>query len=178
MKKIFCAILILSVVWVSNGFCQGAAAPAQGIPPPPSVPTASPIISEEPPKAKTALGYKSDILDGFYEEVVYLSEDRRDPFSPYQPHINLGPVSITHPLQRFALEQLKIIGIIWNTSHPKALILDPAGTSYVVLENDRIGNSNGYVAKIREGEIVVVEEHMDTGGNKAYLTKLLLFKKN
>lgn len=154
---------------------------------PPPVPAAAPgglpggvLPGQSPPPLAMpglAAGYKSEILQGFYEEYVFKLDDRRDPFSPYSPKVNFSPVPITHPLQRFDLASLRVIGIIWNNTSPKALILDPQNNSYVVVENDRIGNTNGYVAKIREGEIVIVEEHMDVTGNKAYLTKLMPFQK-
>lgn len=126
--------------------------------------------------ARAGLGYKSELLDGFYEDFVYEPTGKRDPFSIYVPKSFLaGP--ITSPLQKYALEELKLVAIVWNVKKPKAMVIDPTGASYIVIENDKIGKSDGYVAKIREGEIVVIEVHADLDGNKAYLTKTMLLRK-
>ena len=77
------------------------------------------------------------------------------------------------PLQRFDLEQLKLVGIIWDVTAPKAMILDPAGKGYVVKVNERIGRNNGYIARIREGEIIVVESTTGLDGKLVYVTKLM-----
>ncbi len=138
--------------------------------------TANPTAAPLPAVNKAALGYKGEILDGFYEDFIYDPTDKRDPFSPYTSKSLLGS-AITSPLQKFALDELKLIAIVWNVKSPKAMVLDPTGSSYIVLENDKIGKSDGYIAKIREGEVVIIETHLDLEGNKAYLTKSMFLKK-
>ena len=49
------------------------------------------------------------------------------------------------------------MGIIWDTEEPRALIMDPNNQSHVVRKNDRIGLYKGYLAEIREGEIIIAE---------------------
>ncbi|MEO0335779.1 MAG: pilus assembly protein PilP, partial [Pseudomonadota bacterium] len=61
------------------------------------------------------------------------------------------------PLQRFDLDQLNLLGIIWDISDPKAMFKDPNGEIHIVGLEERIGRKNGYIAVIREGEVVVVE---------------------
>ena len=77
------------------------------------------------------------------------------------------------PLQKFALSQLKVVGIIWDVGKPKALIEDPAGKSHIVIENTKMGPDMGYVAAIREGEVIVVEPLISPEGRKSYQTKIL-----
>jgi type IV pilus assembly protein PilP len=51
----------------------------------------------------------------------------------------------------------KLVGILWDVHDPKAMVRSPRGKVFLVRKKTRIGNSNGYVAAIREGEIVVIE---------------------
>ncbi len=103
-----------------------------------------------------------NIFSGLFDSFDYEPRGRRDPFSqtyvsrtqePEQPD-GYGPLL---PLQRFKLEDLRLTGILWNVSNPKAILKDPTGNIHVVTLNSKIGTRNGYVAAIREGEIVVVE---------------------
>lgn len=89
---------------------------------------------------------------------------KRDPF------ISLRQVKVTDiseinqvflgphlPLERFAVDQFKLIGVIWDTDEPRALIMDPNNKSHIVKKNDRIGPHKGYLAEIREGEVIIAE---------------------
>lgn len=121
----------------------------------------------EPPKPV-------DLLEGIIEKFTYDPVNKRDPFLPFSPpkkaeNPDFGPVL---PLQRFDLEQLQIVGIIWDVAEPKALVVDPQGNTTIVTMNERIGRNNGYVAAIREGEVVIVEA-FDNAGNISYRTKVL-----
>lgn len=115
-----------------------------------------------------------DLLVGIIEDFNYMPQGKRDPFQPIESlrfsGDLLGP---TFPLQKFDLDQLRLIGIIWNVRMPKAMILDPAGKGYIVKLKERIGRNNGYIARIREGEIVVVESIMDTDGRFKYTSKII-----
>lgn len=98
---------------------------------------------------------------------VYDPEQRRDPFKEFAPKINtvinkeatdegsvMGPLA---PLQRYSLDELNLAGIIWGVNEPKAMFLDPKGQTYIVGKDERIGHKNGYIAEIREGEVVIIE---------------------
>jgi type IV pilus assembly protein PilP len=102
---------------------------------------------------KSSLGVS---LDPF----VYEQRGRRDPFvrpeddRPVAPGQLHGPLL---PLQRYELAQLTLIGVIWDVRRPRAMLKDADGNTHIVGPNAKIGPRNGYVAVIREGEIVVVE---------------------
>ena len=66
----------------------------------------------------------------------------------------LGPYL---PLERFGVDQYQLMGIIWDTDDPRALIMDPNNQSHVIRKNDRIGLRKGYLAEIREGKIIIAE---------------------
>lgn len=103
-------------------------------------------------------------------------EGRRNPFKPttlvtpgvYSDQI-LGPAT---PLERYELDELKLLGILWDVKSPRAMFLDPNNEVHTVAKDDRIGRRRGYVAVIREGEVVVVET-TTFGGESVYSTRVL-----
>lgn len=115
-------------------------------------------------------------LEGFFEDTGYNPTGRRDPFVPYlSTTIKVGQAQDVplEPLQKFALSELKLVGIIWDVGKPKALMVDPGGRSHIIIENTKLGQEMGYVAAIREGEIIVVEQLMNAEGRKIFQTKVL-----
>jgi len=117
---------------------------------------------------------KKNPLSDIIEDYNYNARDKRDPFQPFEHPKGVGGiVGPLWPLQAFDLDQLHLVGIIWDVKSPKAMITDPTGKGYVVRVNERIGRNNGYIARIREGEIVVVESITNLEGKLSYTTKLL-----
>ena len=118
-----------------------------------------------------------DILAGIIEDYTYNPASKRDPFLPYESIAPVGDggsmLGPLFPLQRFDIDQLKLVGVIWDVKNPKAMILDPSGTGYVVRVNERIGRNSGYIARIRESELVIVETFKGSDGNVSYTTKLM-----
>ena len=100
------------------------------------------------------------VLSGILDPFEYDPRGRRDPFvqpiedAPVAPGADHGPLL---PLQKFELTQVRLIGIIWDVRRPKAMIKDPDGNTHIVSTYTKIGGRHGYIASIREGEIVVVE---------------------
>ena len=88
---------------------------------------------------------------------------KRDPFKPYKSVLNGKDGDQSDPLLRFELDQLKVVGILWEVSRPRAMIQDPSGQIHVVIKNSKIGRNEGFVATIREGQIVVVETDYSSG---------------
>jgi type IV pilus assembly protein PilP len=105
-------------------------------------------------------------LSSLMQPYEYLDLGRKDPFQkpniekPLPPGAFHGPVL---PLQKYALAELQLIGIIWDVSRPRAMLKDPQGKVHILGPNAKIGNQNGYIAAIREGELVVVETSEDDG---------------
>lgn len=195
MKKftllISLALLIMATeLWAQNPAPQN---PIQNpIPPPAQVPAPQGAAEDfqipedaqqtdqtvQPPKVVNPLPPEmmDPLLEGFFEDVGYNPTDRRDPFLPYltpSQRLSQGPDVILEPLQKFALIQLKLIGIIWDVGKPKALVQDPAGVSHIIIENTKIGSEMGYVAAIREGEVIVVEQQISSEGKKSFQTKIM-----
>ena len=147
------------------------------------VPTEIPLEAQLPTQPAVMT---DPLLEGFFEDVQYNPTDKRDPFLPYLTAPGLtkqaggggvprpvAPTGPLEPLQAFAVAQLSVVGIIWDVGRPRALIVDPTGKSHIIGENAKVGQNSGYVAAIREGEIIVVEELYDQEGRKSFQTQIL-----
>lgn len=146
-----------------------------GTAPPPMEITPPPTAGDPGPSLNEPGGGLSSELESFLEPYIYDPKGRRDPFRPYVETKPLeegelaGPLL---PLQQFDLDQLTLVGIIWNVNDPKAMFVDPRKQVHVVRRDERIGRRNGYVAVIREGEVVVVEA-LNVNGDLMYSTRVL-----
>lgn len=126
------------------------------------------------PEAKT----KGNI-DLILESYNYDPTSRRDPFVPIKELVSTdlgmayGPRTQT---ENFDVSQFKLIGVIWNVNDPKAMFMDPNKKVHVLKKNQRIGRNQGYIAAIREGEVVVVETSFKSG-EPVYTAKVVKLSK-
>jgi len=114
-------------------------------------------------------------LEVFLEPYIYDAKDRRDPFEAYEVASASGPSASSTPLtplQRYPLDQLQLIGVMWDIKNPKAMFTDPNSKVHVIGRDEGIGNRNGYIEAIREGEVVVVEAVRSETGVE-YETKVI-----
>lgn len=134
-------------------------------------------VSEEIQQAVQNSGESLDAGTAFLEPYLYdTREGRRNPFKPTPlispgnySNVLIGPAT---PLERYELDELKLVGILWDVKSPRAMFLDPNNEVHQVTKDDRIGRRRGYVAVIREGEVVVVET-TTFGGENVYSTRVL-----
>ncbi len=116
------------------------------------------------------------VLQGLMDPFDYDPRGRKDPFMqpvldrPVAPGSGHGPLL---PLQRFEITQLRLIGILWDVKRPRAMIQDPENKVHTVGPYTKIGLRNGYIAVIREGEIVVVETTEDAGGRLTTMAQIM-----
>ncbi len=73
---------------------------------------------------------------------------------------------IRTPLQRYSLDQLKVVGIIAGGSMRKALLEDDVGKGYVVSPGDAVGSEGGIIASVQQDRIVIESSYVDVLGNK------------
>ena len=151
-------LVILSILYAEDNFTEESV---------------SALVLEDGLKSLELSPLVSDIIEKF----DYNPEGKRDPFEPY---IRPKPVQISRellgpllPLQRYSIDQLELVGIIWGGDKPMAMLVDASKKVYYVRENDKIGNNSGYVAKIREGELVVIEMLIDENGKANYVTRVM-----
>ena len=94
---------------------------------------------------------------------------RRDPFlSPFHvaPEQTVVAEEAKTPLQRFDLGQLKLVGVIWEASRPKALVEDSGGLGYIVEAGTLIGANGGVIRMIEPRRIVIEEYKTDFYGKR------------
>ena len=106
------------------------------------------------------------IVSALISPYTFSEDARKDPF--LHPEILQPPDSLPahgpfKPLQEFDISSLKVRAILWSVRQPRALVETPTGQTYTVSLGERLGNKNGYVALIREGEVVVVETEEVSG---------------
>lgn len=111
---------------------------------------------------------------------IYSERGRKDPFKkPSGVKIEISDLEkekvITSGLEGYDLGAFEVTAVLWNVKFPKALVKSPNDEVFVVEEGTKIGRNSGYVAKIREGEVVVIESSMPDGetGRKFYKTQVL-----
>lgn len=131
------------------------------------------LTDQAPPSSDSSSNLAE--LEGFLEPFIYDMVNRRDPFLAYAEFIPVegeGPARALTPAQRFALEELRLVGVMWDVRDPKAMFMDPDEEVLVLGRDESIGNRNGYIAAIREGEVVVVEA-IRKRGDIIYRTRVL-----
>jgi Tfp pilus assembly protein PilP len=99
----------------------------------------------------------------------YTIAGKRDPFLPPFSQSSEDSEATEEPktpLQRFDIGQLKLVGVIWETDEPRALIEDNSGLGYIVTRGTLIGSRGGTVKMIEPKRIVVEEYETDFFGKR------------
>lgn len=90
-------------------------------------------------------------------EFVYNPRGRRDPFTPLirrdvpAPSIQVTrrPEELRGPLERYELQQLRLIAVMVVSGAPRAMVAAPDGRSYTVRIDDYVGINGGRVKDIQ-----------------------------
>lgn len=172
-------ILLAQALNSREAHAQAAADPAAAPAAAPAAGAGETVSAAEAAKQLEALSDEL-FLQGMMDAFEYDPRGRRDPF--VQPILDRPvPMGAKHgpflALQRFDINTLKLVGIIWDVKRPRAMITDPAGKIHIVGPNAKIGPRNGYIAVIREGEIVVVETVEGEGGRLASSAQVIKLAK-
>lgn len=106
----------------------------------------------------------------------YTLTGKRDPFTP--PFLTVAPETadadeLKTPLQRFDLGQLKLVGVIWETDEPRALIEDSGGLGYIITRGTLIGSRGGVVKTIEPKRVIIEEYETDFFGKRQIQEKEL-----
>ncbi len=159
--------------------------------------TPVPPVSTEPPPAVLPTPQELDPTLKFLtsQEFVYDPTGRRDPFKPYiyvpkkfnsnivqrTPERSVIPSLLQSPDQgptetpeSFDITQMTVAAILWDVGDPKAMLEGPTKKLFMVHKHTKVGRNSGYVAAIREGEVVVVEVAPD---GKTPTTRVLVLQK-
>ena len=145
------------------------------------------VVQPEPRAAEQTEAVAPTISnqDGYF----YDPTGRRDPFKPYFSPIEPLPVVPTeldtskksevasdNVLLNFDLDKYRVVAILWQVRDPKVMIKDPDGKMHLMRKENKLGNNNGFIAEIREGEVVVVEPVTAESGVRSATTKILTLR--
>lgn len=157
LMRLFLLITVyFSLITVFTG-CQKEGAPPQPpaaevkkeAPKPEAVPIAGEAKKEEkaPPKA---------------DEV----KPQRNPFKTFIVKSTDRPPVVTPktPLQRYELEQLKLVAIIWGINSSIATLEAPDGKGYQIKKGDLVGSRDGRVKRIEKDRVIVEERFTEASG--------------
>ncbi len=176
MKPAVAALLALSLLAGCSDDPPAAVSPPPGVnPPPPASPAALAAPSASADAGRDAAPPpKFDIVESEFTE----SERSRDPFRSFLDVFkeeNKGAAKSQREvvLSQFAIDELKLIGIVTRAEPAKAMLVDPAGTGHVVQRGQFVGKPdivqaagrsgasyeiNWRVDRIRDGDIVLIRE--------------------
>lgn len=99
------------------------------------------------------------------DESSYNPIGKRDPFKSFlAEELAPGQQKALTPLQRFDIDQMSLIGIIWGISAPRAMVITPDGKGFVVQKGTLIGKNWGKVSRITQDEVIISEEFRDFEG--------------
>ena len=92
---------------------------------------------------------------------------KRDPFRSFVlDRLKELEQATKGPLEQFDLNQLTVLGVVWETERRRALVADPSGQAYVVSEGDPIGTNEGMVVRIDDNLMLVRETYVDHMGEQ------------
>jgi type IV pilus assembly protein PilP len=136
----------------------------------------APVATVAAPKALPVAELPPPKVD-YQEEDFAETERSRDPFRSYtdafiQKNERRSAQRQTVVLEQYALEDLKLVGIVTGIEPARAMLVDPTGQGHVIHRNDLIGRAervqggvgvtefeiNWRVERIRESDIVLVRE--------------------
>jgi type IV pilus assembly protein PilP len=140
---------------------------------PPAIPARGPAAAAAMPSASVALP-KVDFREDDFAE----TDHSRDPFRSFAKLFSeQGKMRVRSQrqvlLDHYAVDDLKLIGLVTNTDTPRAMLVDPTGRGWVVTKGQFICRPeivhaagpggvdyelNWKIDRIREGDLVLVRE--------------------
>jgi len=108
-------------------------------------------------------GSAADPAAGKAAPFQYRPQGKVDPFKPFikkeTPGQKSASLKFLSPLQRYDMEQLKLIGIMAGANNKRrAIVQDPKGKSYILMKGTLIGQRNGRVTEILDDQVIVEEK--------------------
>lgn len=98
-------------------------------------------------------------------EYAYNPIGKRDPFRSFFRAIEDTEIPNPTPLQRFDIEQYKLVGVVWGIDSPRAMVQDPEQTGHILELGTYVGKHWGRVTQISRTSVVVTEEYKEADGN-------------
>lgn len=131
-----------------------------------SVSSPKALKAKAPDAAGAAPRSRLDRAIAAQENYVYNPIGKRDPFRAF---LSLGGRGVEDeaprtPLQRYEIDEYRLVGIIWGIDRPRALVEDPDDVGHVMEIGTYIGKNWGKVTQITASEVVVTEEYQTIDG--------------
>ena len=120
------------------------------------------------------------------KQQYYSRKDRIDPFAPFlhKPEVEAGtqgPETIRRtpltPLEKIAIQQLKLTAILSSPGKDIALVQEPSGKGYILNKGTYIGEKGGRVSQILKDRVIIEEKYRDIFGKTAIRKIELKLKK-
>lgn len=106
---------------------------------------------------------------GEVSEIAYAYSPigKRDPFrSLFDQLAKEEQTQQLTPLQKFEIDQLKLVAVVTRIATPYAMVEDPSGKGHTLRRGTLIGKNWGRVSAINEDCVVIKEEYRDYTGRK------------
>lgn len=97
---------------------------------------------------------------------AYSPIGKRDPFRNLFEVDDAKEQEELTELQKYELDQLKLVAVVSRIATPYAMVEDPSGKGHTLTRGTLIGKNWGQVAQIRPDCVVVREEYRDYTGRK------------
>ena len=116
------------------------------------------------------------LIQNYLKPIIY-NRETRDPFEKPATPLKMGQIygPFLEP-QNYNLDGFNLKGLIWKTRNPRAIFQGPDNKEYRLTIKDYIGENFGYIATIREKEVVVIQTIEEN--NRRYSTTKVVFLKN
>ena len=157
---VLCMALIIFLSSVPAAWCAGPAE-SEPVETPPAVAESPAPVPDMPP---SAVAHRYD------------PKGKADPFKPFieikseaekkaEKDAQAERAKLLPPLERYGLEEFKLIGIVWNRTKRVAMVTDSGGKTYAITEGMKIGLNEGKVEKILPDQVIVSEKVRDAFDN-------------
>lgn len=157
-----------------------------GEPPKPTKIPVPPVAKPAPTPAK-ALPSSADLKlePPLVLTFTYDPKGKPDPFKPLvveKPEVPPPPLQkapaepskeAATPLEKYDLNQIKLVAIVWNIKEPRAMVEDSAGKGYIITQGTNIGKNKGTVTKISSTGVLITEK-VETAPGKISMREVLL----
>ncbi len=164
MRKTMTGRIAVSVLGLAVLIALGAAGCSEKEKP--SQPVVRKVVPKEVAKAAEAPAAPGSSAKATVED-RYNPKGKRDPFEPFlktERKASLSDLVAVPPLQRYDINELRFVGVIWTAKGARALVEDIERKGYSVTVGTKIGRSGGVVTRITDGQLFGGEESREPTG--------------
>jgi Tfp pilus assembly protein PilP len=149
----------------------GAQAPA------PAAPGAAPAPPASDPAGRAAALRRKTLKD---DDFVDSDEGNRDPFKSFlRLFVERRPLptrTVPAIFEKFALEELTLIGVVSGDTLPRAMFRDPGGLGQTVRRGDYLSKSAARVTKILSDRVILELSEASVSGEPRTVEKAVLVR--